>query len=360
MSRFYKKEPFNDLPLLPPGVDMETVPVLKKCISTSRALSELRHMINYIPNPSVLINSIPLQEAMASSEIENIFTTTDALFKAAALPESWDIDPAVKETLRYRQALKFGFDNLKGAGLTVELVCKICSILKDQDMQIRDDKAVISDGVNIKYTPPVGVDRLAGLLENWESFIRESELDPLIVMAMMHYQFEAIHPFSDGNGRSGRILNILYLMYVGILDLPILYLSSYIIQNKSEYYRKLHKVTTKGEWESWILFMLDALEQTAVGTIQKISNIFDLQRRTVEVCKELSIPQEIALVVLNQPYCRVKDIVNAGIAQRQTASVYLKKLVGAGVLEEMKEGREKLFISTEFIHILSERENYQK
>jgi Fic family protein len=239
---FDPSKPYNDLPPLPPPIDLETKAVLKKAIGANRALAELKRAGDLIPNQAILINSIPLQEAKASSEIENIVTTSDALYRAAA-NETATIDSSTKEVLRYRTALKRGYDLLAERPLSTNLMIEVCSILRDTDIDVRKvpGTAIANQATgDVLYTPPEGESVIREKLYNLEEFMHaEDDLDPLIRLAVMHYQFEAIHPFHDGNGRTGRILNILYLVERGLLKIPVLYLSRYIIHNKSQYYRLL-------------------------------------------------------------------------------------------------------------------------
>ncbi len=249
--------PYDDLPRLPPGADVETKAVLKQCLRAARALAELKGAGGLIPDQSILINAIPFLEAKMSSEIENIVTTQDELFEAA-LEDIDAASPPVKEVLRYRTALKHGFDELAKSPLTLDLIRRVCGILRDEDMDFRraDERVAIINRSNnaIIYTPPTGGPDLFQKLENLVDFLLVPKgPDPLIRMAVAHYQFEAIHPFTDGNGRTGRILNILYMLHSRLLNIPVLYLSRFIIRNKGRYYTLLRDVTETGDWEPWLL-----------------------------------------------------------------------------------------------------------
>ena len=241
---FRPDRPYNDLPALPPKAEVESKAVLKACIEARAALAELKVAGGLIPNQAMLINSIPLLEAQASSEIENIVTTTDKLFRFAGEAEN-QADPATKEALRYRTALYEGFKTLSKRPLTTRTAVQICRTIKGVDMDIRatPGTALINNQTRkVIYTPPEGAQHLRELLANWERYIHDVvDVDPLIRMAVMHYQFEAIHPFTDGNGRTGRILNLLYLVENELLNIPVLYLSQYIIKHKADYYRLLLK-----------------------------------------------------------------------------------------------------------------------
>ena len=280
---FNRSEPYNDLPLLPPGVELESRAVLKQAIAANRVLANLRGLAAKIPNQGMLINSIVLQEARLSSEIENIVTTNDELYRAAADADG-KTDPHTKEVLRYRQALYRGFQALKERPLNANLFIEIVRLIKQVDLGIRavPGTALKNDLGEVIYTPPEGESRIRDLLGNLEQFIHaEDDLDPLVKMAVLHYQFEAIHPFPDGNGRTGRILNLLFLVEKGLLDIPVLFLSRYIIGNRMDYYRGLRQVTEEQDWESWILFMLRAVESTAQQTFDQVTRILDLMESLV-------------------------------------------------------------------------------
>lgn len=350
--------PYNDLPPLPPSAEIETRAVLKACIEARAAVAELRQAGELIPNQAVLINSIPLLEAQASSEIENIVTTTDRLFRFANEREAL-ADPATKEALRYRTALREGFDSLAGQPLSTRTAVNVCRTIKGVAVDIRrtPGTALISErSGQVIYTPPAGEALIRDKLANWERFLHEEErIDPLVRMAVGHYQFEAIHPFIDGNGRTGRVLNLLYLVDQGLLDIPVLYLSKAIIEAKQDYYRRLLAVSTEQAWEPWILFMLAAVRSTARWTTARIKSIRTLIDETANRMKRDApaiYSRELSELVFVQPYCRIANVVEAGIAQRQTASVYLKQLAEIGLLEEVKSGREKLFINPALLDAL--------
>lgn len=358
---FQPDRPFNDLLPLPPARDIETKTVLKACIEARAALAELQVSGRLIPNQAVLINSIPLLEAQASSEIENIVTTTDQLFRFAN-DTGGQADPATKEALRYRTALHRGFEMLGQRPLSTVIAVEVCRTIKGVDLDIRGTPgtALMNDATGaVIYTPPEGQELLRSKLANWERYVHEAvEIDPLIRLAVMHYQFEAIHPFVDGNGRTGRVLNLLYLVDQGLLDIPVLYLSRHIIQNKALYYRYLLEVTTAEAWEQWVLFMLEAVKTTAIWTTARILAIRDLLEQTAARMRR-DLPKiysrELAELVFVNPYCRISDLVDSGVARRQTAAVYLKALVSEGLLREMKAGRENLYINPALLALLSDR-----
>jgi len=358
---FDPKQPYNDLPLLPPPGELETKPVLKRCVAANKALAELKGAGDLIPNQAVLINAIPLQEAKLSSEIENIVTTQDALFQAA-LDEGRTTDLATKEVLRYRTALNQGFKAIRSQPFQLRLLEELCGVLRHEKVKFRSDDGVYIGNPaakTITYTPPVGAAVMKAKLKNLEEFLlsNDEELDPLVRMAVAHYQFEAIHPFTDGNGRTGRILNILFLIHAGLLHIPVLYLSRHLIQHKAEYYRLLRGVTERGGWEAWLLFVLTGVEETATWTTGRILAIRDLFDQTLAQCRT-KLPskvysKELVELVFTQPYCKIQFLVDAGIAQRQTASVYLQELEKLGVLKGEKRGREVIYKHPALLQVLA-------
>lgn len=350
---------YNDLPRLPPTCELETKPVLKRCIEARAALAALKQAGELIPNQTMLINTLPMLEAQGSSEIENIVTTTDSLFRYAH--DDSHSDHATKEALRYRSALYDGIQAIKTRPLTAQTALSICQTIKGTNLSIRTTggtKLMNAYGETI-YTPPDDAAAIADLLTNWEQFLHaDDELDPLVKMAVAHYQFEAIHPFTDGNGRTGRIINILYLVDRGLLDLPILYLSRYIIDNKAGYYNGLFGVTAHNDWQTWLMYMLTAVRDTAEWTTAKILAIKQLHAATAEQIKASKIySRELVDAIFEMPYCRITNLVDKGIAKRQTASIYLGKLVELGVLQEQQAGKEKLFINPRLMQLLQSREN---
>ncbi len=354
--------PYNDLPSLPPAVNLDSVAILKACIPARVALAELKQAGQLLPNQGLLINLLPLLEARDSSQIENIVTTADKLFQYAS--EDTLADPVTKEALRYRTALNTGCMELTTKPLCTNTAIEICSTIKGQDLDVRKvpGTALVNQQTGeVIYTPPEGENVLRDLLSNWEKYLhQEDEIDPLIKMAVAHYQFEAIHPFTDGNGRTGRVLNILYLISTKLLTLPILYLSRYLVQNKPEYYRLLTAVTEDGVWEEWVIYMLKGVEDTASWTTQKIKSVRTLIEHTSEfirTCLPKIASHELVQVIFEQPYCRIGNLVERDIAKRQTASTYLKQLCEIGVLKEIQSGKEKLFVHPKLIKLITEDEH---
>lgn len=365
-SHWQANKPYNTLPILPPAVELESRAVLKQCIPARAALAELKQAAQLIPNQGVLINTLPLLEAQSSSEIENIVTTTDQLFQHRGGDDH--ADPATKEALRYSRALLEGFQSLAKRPLTAKTAEMVCSEIKGKPMQVRRvpgtalGQAIGAGKSEIVYTPPEGELLLQRLLANWEKFMHtEVEIDPLVRMAVGHYQFEAIHPFTDGNGRTGRVLNSLFLVHEGLLPLPILYLSRYIIENRTDYYRLLLGVTCEGNWEAWILYLLQGVQETADWTRAKIEAIRRLIEHTTEYFRERRpkvYSYELLSLIFELPYCRIQNVVDASIAKRQAASRYLKELADIGVLNELTLGREKLFIHPKYLDLLTREDDF--
>jgi Fic family protein len=361
-SAWRPNEPYNALPDLPPAAELETNRVLKQCIPARAALAELKQAAGLIPNQSMLINTLPLLEAQASSEIENIVTTTDKLFQFQNSGER--ADPITREALRHSTALLEGYRSLKRHPLNTRTAEEVCTRIKGIQMQVRriPGTALASGRTGaVTYTPPVGEDLLRKKLANWERFLHEAQdVDPLIRMAVGHYQFEAIHPFTDGNGRTGRVLNSLFLVQEGLLTLPILYLSRYIIANKADYYRLLLDVTREQAWEPWIAYILKGVEETATWTTEKIAAIRALQAMTIEHVRKAApkiYSHELVDLIFDLPYCRIQNVVEKNIAGRQAASRYLKQLGEIGVLKDVVVGRERLFIHPKLVQLLTRDSN---
>lgn len=347
---FDRNQPYNDLPPLPPGVELENKAVLKQAIAANRVLANLRGLAAQIPNQGMLISSIVLQEARLSSEIENIVTTNDELYRADADADG-KTDAHTKEVLRYREALYHGFHALKNRPLTTNLFVEIVQRIKQSDMQVRaiPGTALQNKLGEVIYTPPVGDAVIRDKLSNLEKFIHaDDDLDPLVKMAVMHYQFEAIHPFPDGNGRTGRILNLLFLVEKGLLDVPVMFLSRYIIANRAAYYEGLRRVTELNDWENWLLYMLKAVESTAQQTFDQVTRIRALMEKVRDKVQREApgvYSKDLVEAIFMHPYTKIQFLVGKGIAKRQTASGYLQTLAGLGVLRESKQGREKYYIN---------------
>lgn len=355
---FQKDQPYNDLPmLLPDSKTWETLAVYKKLAEARAALAELKGRLPIIPNPLMLINTLVLQEAKDSSTIENIFTTNDELYKAFSSPGP-TTNRATKEVLRYREALWNAFTKMKNpSDFSLDLAVEIFRAITNKQEKIRDIQVFIGKSTGVVYTPPAPGKILIEKLNNWFSVTAGNHrVDPLIKMTLLHYQFEAIHPFTDGNGRTGRILNVLFLCKEKLVDLPVIYLSKYILEHKNDYYKFLREVTENGYWESWILFMLDAVKETAVFTLEKVNAIYDSFAAAVEKVKTKApeiYSHELVEVIFKQPYCKIAILEEEEIASRNTASKYLRKLEEIGILSSEVVGRETLYKNLLLYKILS-------
>jgi len=350
--------PYNNLPLLPPHQDVwETIEIYKVLAEARAALAELKGRCPIIPNPMMLINTLVLQEAKDSSSIENIFTSSDKLYRAFA-SNATKPDPHTKEVLRYRQALLEAWNKLNSDGLSIELLEEIYQQIKEKEDGLRNEEVYVGNSYQTIYTPPAGKDVITKKIKNWIDFANAVDgIDPLIKLAILHYQFEAIHPFSDGNGRTGRVMNVLYLSKTGILDDPVLYLSKYINTYKNDYYRLLREVTENSNWSDWILYMLTALKETAIHTLKKVNAIYNLFQQTQEKVKAEAgdiYSYELVEILFNQPYCKIGFLIDAKIASRNTASKYLSRLVDLGILTKKQSGNESLYLNQELFTILSQ------
>jgi Fic family protein len=351
--------PYNSLPLLPPTAEVESMAILKKTIRASRALSELKGAITNLPNPTLFIDTINLQEARASSAIENIITTQDELFKAS-IADLKSNNPATKEVIHYKDALWYGVEQIENRPvLTTNLFIAIMRIIKENNSGIRNVPGTqLKNPVNnqVIYTPPEGDEVISEKLKNLEDFIHaQDDLDPLVKMAIIHYQFEAIHPFFDGNGRTGRIILLLYLKLTGLLDLPALYLSNYIIEHKNEYYTNLRNVTENENWEDWILYMLDMVEETALKGRQQIAEIEKLMNEMgAEIQEKLPkiYSKDLLEVLFKLPYTKRNQLESAGLGNLKTVGNYLKELEANGFLTSEQVGKEKLYLNFRLLEVL--------
>lgn len=352
---------FNNLPILPPKQSMvETIAILKQESKSAVALAELKGLANTLPNQKILINAIVLKEAQASSGIENIITTQDKLYQAL-FAKSAKPDLATKEVLRYREALLMGTQLIKEKGfLNTNGIIAIQEELEENNAGFRrlPGTALINDLTNeVIYTPPDNFDTISDLMKNLEEYLNRDADDtsPLIKLAILHYQFESIHPFYDGNGRTGRIINILYLILKGLLNEPILYLSSYIIQSKIDYYRLLQEVRTKDNWEGWILYILKGIEQTAKNTIEQINKINLLFSETQKLVQD-KLPRIYSKDLIEQlyihPYSKIEFLVENLKLNRKTAGNYLKNLEELGVLEAESKGKEVIYVNIRLYELL--------
>lgn len=360
---FNRDIPFNSLPDLPPGVNLETAEIFRATIRANKLLAELKGFCQTLPNPELLLNTIVLQESKESSAIENIVTTQDELYKATLMGDKVK-NQAAKEVLQYREAMYFGLEELQKKGIiTTNLLVGIMQKLRNSYEGIRRNpgtKLSNPQTNHIVYTPPEGEEVIRQKLFKLEQFINEpddSPLDPLIKMALIHYQFEAIHPFSDGNGRTGRILNILYLIQQEMIGLPVLYLSKYIIENKSDYYRLLREVTEQENWKEWVLYVVNGVAETSQSTLRKVKLILELKANAEDDLKPAlgaSFTRELNDLLFSYPYIKIGVLEENRIAKRQTASQYLQRIEHAGWLHSFKIGREVYYINHKLIKILSQ------
>lgn len=361
MNKFDRKIPYNDLSLLPPNTDIETKEILRKTISAGRALAQLNGTLLNLPNPTLFLDTIYLQEAKASSEVENIITTNDELYKSLVADKKVK-NSATKEVLNYKEALWLGLELLKKKPfITTNLCISIVQCIKQNTASIRNTPGTTLSNTQgeVIYTPPSGEKVIREKLANLEKFINENEtIDPLIKMALMHYQFEAIHPFSDGNGRTGRILILLYLKLSGLLDTPAIYLSEYIIKNKAEYYKRLRGVTEKTDWESYILYMLDMVEETSTKGLKRLKKITTVMNKTANEIKT-KLPKiyskDLIEILFRLPYTKRQHLIDENIGNPKTVGNYLQTLEENGFLKSVKVGKEKLYFNHQLLKILEEK-----
>jgi len=349
----------DDFSTLPPE-RFDTAPVLKKLASASRCLAELKGVAASIPHQGILINTIGLQEAKDSSAIENIVTTHDDLFRDDTYPEL-AVNPAAKEVLRYRQALRVGFESVQETGLlTLNHVQEIQAQLERNNAGFRRvPGTTLKDGAGqVVYAPPQDPSEIVRLMGELERFLNEPErfqADPLVKMALAHHQFESIHPFYDGNGRTGRILNVLYLVKEGLLDIPVLYLSRAIVRTKSDYYRLLQDVRERDAWEEWVVYMLDAVEQSAqhgVTMVRAIRDVLlDVKHRIRKDHKFYS--QDLINTLFSHPYTKIQFLERDLRVSRLTATKYLDALASDGLLTKQKIGRSNYYINSALTAILT-------
>jgi Fic family protein len=350
------------IPILPLSVELETKPVLKKLAKAHQALAELKGMSGIIPNQSILISTLSLQEAKDSSAIENIITTHDELYKSDVSAKQFASFSA-KEVYSYAAALQSGYQKVKKTGLLINShILEIQQTLEENSAGFRKLPGTVlknDQTGEIVYSPPQDESQIRLLMNNLEQFINDntlSDADPLIKMAIIHHQFESIHPFYDGNGRTGRIINILYLVKFELLDTPILYLSRYINQNKNEYYRLLQAVRNQQVWEEWVLYMLEGVEQTSHQTIQLIQKIRDLmQHHKYKMREELPkiYSQDLLNNLFRHPYTKIDFVMQELQITRITATKYLEELVRIGILSKHKKWKENYYMNDALFDLLA-------
>jgi len=350
----------------PPQGLLETPAVLRALVAAHRHLAELKGVARSIPNERLLVSTLSLQEAQSSSEIENIITTQDALYRYQVQPGS--VDPASKEVAWYAQSLEVGFQAVRASGLLrLSTILEIQATLEGNDAGLRRTPGTVLKNERsgeVVYEPP-SPEQLPELMDELVDWIHaadsrvihtitDSDLDPLVRMAVMHHQFETIHPFYDGNGRTGRILNILYLVRAGLLDSPILYLSRYISQTKAEYYALLQQVRDSGEWEAWLLYMLHGIAITARHTtalVQQIARLLQKQKHSIRAQYRF-YSQDLINNIFYHPYTKVAFVERDLNVSRATATRYLDELAKGGILDKHRLGRENYYINRELVHLL--------
>ena len=367
MSKFKREIPYNDLPLLPPKADIETKSILRKTISAGRALAHLNGTLMNLPNPTLFLDTIYLQEAKASSEVENIITTNDEIYKSLVADKKVE-NSSTKEVLSYKEALWLGLEEIKKKPfITTNLCISIVQCIKQNTAAIRNTPGTTLSNPKgeVIYTPPIGEAIIREKLANLEKFINEpavdkdgvQTIDPLIKMALMHYQFEAIHPFSDGNGRTGRILLLLYLKLSGLLDTPAIYLSEYIIKNKVDYYKRLRDVTENNDWENYILYMLDMIEETSTKGIERLNKTVDAMTKTADEIK-VKLPKiyskDLVEILFRLPYTKRQHLIDENFGNPKTVGNYLMTLEEKGFLKSIKVGKEKLYLNQRLLKILED------
>jgi len=347
---------------LPPDINLETKKVLKATLEAQRHLSELKGISQTIPNQGIILNTLPLQEAKDSSEIENIVTTHDSLYKAD-LENEESLDQATKEVKRYAVVLREGYEKVvKDGFLSIRHIKIVQEVIEENDAGIRKLPGTKLSNTNtgkIVFVPPQSKTVIDEALTNLEDYINDdslSDVHPIIKMTVIHYQFESIHPFYDGNGRTGRIINTLYLVLKGLLDVPVLYLSRYIVKNKSDYYRLLQKVRTDNDWESWLLYMLEGVASTSIDTIKVITGIKELMiDYKHRIRKDYSFySQDLINHIFKHPYSKIAYLQTDLKVSRPTATKYLDELAEGGFLIKVKQGRDNYYINKSLIKLLTE------
>ena len=355
-----------DVRLLPPNAELETKRVLKQLARSHRALAELKGFVSMIPNKNILINAVMINEAKDSSEIENIITTHDELFKA--MSQKYYSNPAAKEVVNYRTALWHGYELVKERQvLSTNMIIEIRQLIEKNRAGIRKLPGTVLKNEatgEVVYTPPSGEKEIMALMDNLEKYINNDydNVDPLIKLAVIYYQFETIHPFYDGNGRTGRIINVLYLILKELLDSPILYISKYIIRNKLAYYKLLQEVRTKDSWEEWILFILDGIEQTAEETlllVKKIKNILEKTAEDINNILPKIYSRELVDLLFYEFYTKIVYIEKGLNITRKTASNYLSSLEEKGFLISQKIGKERIFLNKRLFDIVKQAGIYR-
>ena len=360
---FDKNIPYNELPVLPPNFNFDDVALLKLVNKANNSLFELKGMANILPNKGILVSPMTIREAVASSRIENINTTVAEALKADIIYKESELSGAEKEILNYRDALRKGYKMLlKDEFLNTNSFIKIQSVLEPNKKDIRKipDVAIRNSKTGeVIYTPPEGYDVIINKLKNFEDYFNDNKdfdnVDPLVRMAIMHYQFEAIHPFLDGNGRTGRIVMILYLVLTKRLELPILFLSKYILENRDEYYKKLRAVTENEKWRDWVFYILQGVDTQAQETREKILQIkvlIDKYKKDAQKDGVNITPQMLDYLFSNPFYSQKKMSENLGV-HRNTARKYFRELEKTNIVKKFKHKQGYIYYNRKFLDILS-------
>jgi Fic family protein len=356
--------PTYEVPFLPLPNSIETPAVLRASAQAHRHLAELKGRAVSVPNPTILLDTLTLQEARASCEVENIVTTQDWLYRADLFPDS-AVDPAAKEVARYRTAVKRGFDWLRSENsrLTNDLLIELYQLVTSRADGFRTEPGTVIGNAytgEIVYVPPQHPTEVAARMTELERFINDNEmssLDPLVKMAVIHHQFESIHPFEDGNGRVGRILNVLYLVRSGLLESPILYLSGFITRSKADYYQALQRVRDEGDWEGWLLYMLQAVSETARRTLVIVERIRELMAEYKHAIRS-KLPRiyshELVNNIFRNPYTKIDFVRREVRVSRPTAARYLEALTEEGLLSKRSAGRGNYYVNTRLVDLFSE------
>jgi Fic family protein len=349
---------------LPPDHDVESKAVLRKTVLAHKALAELKGLVTNLPNQNIIIETLTLREARESSAVENIISTFAEVYQSSLITQQF-ASPESKEVHQYANALKVGFELVKKTGLlTNNYILQIQELIEGNNAGFRKlpGTKLLNDATGeVVYTPPQDYDLIVPLMDNLEGFINDDAImdaDPLVKMAILHHQFESIHPFYDGNGRTGRIINILYLVQKNLIDLPVLYMSRFIIRHKNEYYSLLQKVRDTNDWEEWIIYMLTSVEKTANDSIILIGSIKQLMNQYKEVIRN-RLPKLYSQDLLNNlfkyPYTKIEYIIRDLSVSRNTAIRYLEALVKEKLLVKQKAGRDNFYINESLFNLLSDQ-----
>ena len=359
MTNWVANQPYNQLPPLPPAKFAPSAQVQRDITAAHIAIARVEQALALLPSPQVFVTAIPVVEAQASSAIENIVTTNDQLFAHLVGQQVASTDKTIQSVWANRGALKVGFEKVTSRPITANLAAELCGILLGHQVEIRNEPGTfIGSFGKATYTPPVGSNLIAQKLADWELFInKDSQLDPLIVMAMAHYQFEAIHPFYDGNGRTGRVLNALLLAQKRVISAPVLHISRSINRNRQEYYDSLLAVTANGDWERWILFMLNVVQQSATEALSQVTKIATLRADALGLISgsklKRDVHERLADLIFETPYFRQPDLAKTFNISRPTSSNWAETLEKLGLVVSVISGRDKYYVNQAMMDVLA-------